>query len=69
MKTKHYPYWDFKTKRDWLIHVRSKWVRFRNIFNRGDISTGSVYYPEEVYQWLNKFHKMDKIMKEYYKNA
>ena len=69
MKTKDYPDWDFKTRQEWLRNVRKNWSSFRKSFNHHKIMYGSAYYPEEVYQWLNEFYKMDKKMKEYYRNA
>jgi len=65
-----YPKHAFQTKRLWLQTVRKRWIILRNTFRAGDsIMLGSAYYPKDVYKWLRDFEKMDKIMKEYYKNA
>jgi hypothetical protein len=69
MKTKNYPDWEFETKQKWLRNVRKNWSSFGKSFNHHEMMCGSAYYPEEVYQWLNEFDKMDKKMKEYYRNA
>lgn len=69
-----YPYWNHNSKREWLKDVRRRWTKFRREYrHRMDyaesVRTGSAYYPDKVYQWLAKFDEMDKLMKEYYKNA
>ena len=69
MKIEKYPDWDFKSKNEWLRDVRKRWCAFRKIIILGNICSGCAYYPDEVYEWLNKFDEMDKKMKEYYKNA
>ena len=69
MERENYPDWNFKTKKEWLRNVRKRWTIFRKILNHGNICDGCAYYPVEVYKWLDRFEEMDKIMKEYYKNA
>lgn len=74
-KKKEFPHWEFSSKKSWLRNVRKRWVRFRKPFSyhsnkEGDtVKSGCVYYPPEVMQWLGEFEKMDKLMREYYKNA
>jgi hypothetical protein len=65
----NYPYWNFITRRRWLSNVHMRWSIFRKYYNHSDITTGCAYYPDEVYEWLNQFEKMDKLMKDFYKNA
>ena len=66
-KRKNYPHWAYPLKKIWLRIVRARWKRFRSAHS--DIRTGCIYYPDEVYDWLGQFDKMDKLMKDYYKNA
>ncbi len=67
MKQRDYPYWNYPLKKLWLRAVRMRWRRYRSA--QYDIRTGCVYFPDEVYDWLQKFDEMDKLMKDYYKNA
>lgn len=73
MKNKDYPDWNHESKKSWLRQVRKQWSDFRRKINHSDYNCGSAYYPEEVYEWIKKFQsdfeKMDKIMRDYYKNA
>lgn len=66
---KGYPYFAYKTKKEWLRMSRKRWVVFRKSLRQCDVKLGCAYYPKEVYEWLKKFGEMDKAMKEYYKNA
>ena len=71
---KNYPTHAYKSKKLWLRNVRKRWVLFRRYWrNTGNwdesIWCGCLYYPKEVYEWLNQFEKMDKLMREHYKNA
>ena len=68
-KIKNYPYWVHPTKKDWLRRARKQWSELRKAINKTDVTVGSVFYPDEVYNWLVQFEKMDYLMKEYYKNA
>lgn len=71
MKTYNYPNHAFGRKKEWLRDVRKRWVEFRkkHINQENSVRSGCVYYPDEVYRWLNQFDKMDELMKDYYKNA
>ena len=68
---KNYPDFAFKRKKLWLRDVRKRWSGFRSDWNRNEncVTTGCAYYPPEVWKWLCEFEKMDKLMREYYKNA
>jgi phage pi2 protein 07 len=68
---RNYPDFAYPTKRDWLRDVRKRWTSFRRVVKSDDIRIycGCAYYPKEVFEWLNQFKKMDKLMKEHYKNA
>ena len=68
---KNYPDFIFNRKKIWLRDVRKRWTLFRKMFcdNDNSVWTGCVYYPEDVHKWLNQFERMDKIMRDYYKNA
>ncbi len=67
---KNYPTHVFQNNKQWLRDVRKRWARFRKHWNNENhVTSGCVYYPNEVYKWLGKFQEMDKLMKEYYKKA
>ena len=73
---KNYPHWAYPIRRLWLRQVRKQWSEFRrsfNIPNLNPVYEGSAFYPKPVYEWLMKIRdemkEMDKLMKEYYKNA
>ena len=68
-KSENYPDHAYGTRREWLKRVRDKWNCFRKSFHKTEVITGCAYYPDEVYNWLIQFEKMNKLMKEYYKNA
>ena len=69
-KIKDYPDHAFENKKEWLRNVRKRWTQFRKYNNQeNNVKAGCYYYPEEVYEWLNKFEKMDKLMKYYYRNT
>jgi hypothetical protein len=76
MKIKNYPHWNYPIKRLWLRQARKQWSEFRRSFalsNNNAVTSGCIFYPKPVYEWLNKIRaemkEMDKIMKDYYKNA
>ena len=72
MEKKDYPHWNYPTKKDWLKNVRKRWMTFRKSTrndNLGGVHLGCAYYPKEVYKWICRCDKMDKLMKEYYKNG
>jgi hypothetical protein len=68
-----YPAWAYKTKKKWLQTVRKRWVQFRKSMDKTEVMVGCAYYPKEVYNELIEMklniEKLDKLMKEYYKNA
>lgn len=66
-----YPDHAYKTKRDWLKDVRARWKVLRKEiqYNEESVRYGCVYYPQEVFAWIQEFKKMDRLMQEYYKNT
>jgi len=66
---KNYPHWNYPLRKLWLRMVRGRWSKFRSAYKNSEIRSGCVYYPDKVYNWLNQFDEMDKLMKDYYKNA
>lgn len=67
---KAYPKWKYSSRKNWLKHVRKRWIKFRKEFEGCEaIHMGSAFYPSEVQQWIREFNKIDGLMKEYYKNA
>lgn len=66
---------NFRTKKLWLRDVRRRWVQFRKLLNDRNESPwyGCSYYPPEVraflYEIVNEFKEIDRLMCEYYKEA
>lgn len=69
----YYPYWAFKTKREWKRSVRKRWTAFKRGTTGSEVMTGSAFYPKAAYSKLQRImedvEKIDAIMKEFYKNA
>ena len=55
-------------KQQWLRQARKQWSSFRRYFKKMMLPVDA-YYPDEVYQWLRQFDKMDEIMRDFYRNA
>jgi len=65
MKDKNYPYWNFRTEREWKRDVRKRWMEFRKAYK--SIRNGCAFYPIAVK--LEEFEYMDKQMKQWFKKA
>lgn len=71
MTNTNYPNYAFKNKKLWLRDVRKRWAAIRKFIrhNNESVVMGCVFYPDEVYDWIQQFDKMDAKMKDYYKNV
>jgi hypothetical protein len=67
IKTEAWPYWSYKTKREWKKDVRKRWTAYRKAIRA--LHKGCAFYPDGVTLPLARFDEQDRIMKNWFKNV